>query len=104
MPWSEVASLPARPSGLYEASWRPAQVAGRLDVVPHEGPFVDCGTPAQYLAANLAASGGASVVGEGAVVEGVLDRCVVWDGARVEPSEDLSCAIRADAGVTVLVR
>ena len=43
-----------------------------MEVVRHDGPFVDCGTPAQYLAANLAASGGESVVEPGAVVDGVL--------------------------------
>jgi len=52
------------------------QVEGVLDVVRHDGPFVDCGTPAQYLEANLASSGGASVVGDGAVVAGSIDRCV----------------------------
>jgi NDP-sugar pyrophosphorylase family protein len=104
MPWRLVERLPARPSGLYEMSWRPEQEAGRIDVVAHDGPFVDCGTPAQYLAANLQSHGGESVIGEGAVVEGRLDRCVVWDGARVEAAEDLCCAIRTDGGVTVLVR
>ncbi|HEX4866069.1 MAG TPA: sugar phosphate nucleotidyltransferase [Acidimicrobiales bacterium] len=104
MPWSVVEHLAPQPSGLYETSWRPAQAAGRLEVVAHDRPFVDCGTPAQYLAANLQSSGGASVIGEGAVVEGRLDRCVVWDGARVEPSEELSCAVRTDRAVTVLVR
>jgi NDP-sugar pyrophosphorylase family protein len=104
LPWSEVAWLAAEPSGLYERSWRPAQAEGRLEVVRHDGPFVDCGTPAQYLTANLAASGGASVVGERAVVAGELDRSVVWSGAVVWPGESLSCAIRATETMTVLVR
>jgi NDP-sugar pyrophosphorylase family protein len=104
MPWSEVARLPDEPAGLYEVSWRAAQAEGRLDVVRHDGPFVDCGTPAQYLQANLTASGGESVVGEGAVVAGALDRCVVWDGAVVWPHETLTRAIRADELTTVLVR
>ncbi len=104
LPWSEVAPLEAEPSGLYERSWRPAQRAGRLEVVRHDGPFVDCGTPGQYLDANLQASGGASVVGEGAIVAGRLDRCVVWPGAVVWPSESLTCAIRPTETTTVLVR
>ncbi len=104
MPWSEISGLRAEPTGLYERSWRAAQTEGRLEVVRHDGPFVDCGTPAQYLAANLAASGGESVVGEGAVVAGTLDRCVVWPGAVVCEGEHLSQAIRADESTTVLVR
>ncbi len=104
LPWSEVARLEPEPSGLYELSWARAQAEGRLDVVPHDGPFVDCGTPADYLAANLAASGGASVVGEGAIVAGELDRSVVWPGAVVWPGESLSRAIRATELMTVLVR
>jgi N-acetyl-alpha-D-muramate 1-phosphate uridylyltransferase len=104
MPWSDLAPLPDEPAGLYEVCWRPAAEAGRVEVVRHDGPFVDCGTPADYLAANLAESGGASVVGEGAVVEGRIERTVVWPGARVRAGEHLVDAIRADAGMTVLVR
>jgi mannose-1-phosphate guanylyltransferase len=104
MPWSEVARLDAVPSGLWEVSWRAAQADGRIDVVRWDGPCIDCGTPARYLAANMAASGGAPVVGEGAVVEGTVERSVVWPGARVGRSEALVDAVRAGAGVTVLVR
>jgi N-acetyl-alpha-D-muramate 1-phosphate uridylyltransferase len=103
MPWADIAPLPAEPSGLYELSWRQAAAAGRVEVVRHDGPFVDCGTPADYLAANLASSGGASVIGPGAVVEGTVERCVVWPGAHVHAGEQLVDAIRAD-GLTVLVR
>jgi N-acetyl-alpha-D-muramate 1-phosphate uridylyltransferase len=104
MPWSDLARLSDEPAGLYEASWRPAAEAGRVEVVRHDGPFIDCGTPSDYLAANLAVSGGASVVGEGAVVEGRIERAVVWPGARVHAAEHLVDAIRADGAVTVLVR
>lgn len=104
MPWRDIEPLDAVPMGLYERSWLAAKEAGRVDAMRHDGPFIDCGTPAQYLAANLAASGGASVVGDGARVEGRIERCVVWSGAVVEPSEHLTDAIRADQRVTVLVR
>ena len=57
-----------------------------------------------FLAANLAASGGESVVGDGARVEGSLTRSVVWPGAEVRRGEVLVDAIRADARTTVLVR
>lgn len=104
LPWSTVTTAAPAPSGLYETVWADAQAAGRLEVVRHDGPFVDCGTPAEYLAANLEASGGASVIGEGARVDGTIDRCVIWPGAVVWPHESLTCAIRATELVTVLVR
>lgn len=104
MPWSEVARLPPAPSGLWEASWRAQHAAGRLDVVRWDGPCHDCGTPARYLAANLAASGGAPVIGEGAEVEGSVERSVVWAGARVRRGESLVDAVRTGDAVTVLVR
>jgi len=104
MPWSDVAALPAEPSGLWEVSWRAAHGAGRLEVVRHDGPFVDCGTPGDYLRANLQASGGASVVAEGATVAGALVRSVVWSGASVRAGERLVDAIRYDRERTVLVR
>jgi MurNAc alpha-1-phosphate uridylyltransferase len=104
MPWWAIEGLAATPSGLYEASWRAAQAEGRLEVVRHDGPFVDCGTPRAYLDANLQASGGESVVEPGAEVQGTLDRCVVWSDAVVYPGESLSCCIRARGRITVLVR
>ena len=104
LPWADIAVLEPEPSGLYERSWRPALEEGRLDVVRLDGPFVDCGTPAEYLRANIEASGGASVVAEGAAVEGELVRSVVWAGTRVRAGERLVDAIRYDRDRTVLVR
>ena len=105
LPWADVADLEPHPSGLYEVSWRYAFELGRLDLVDHEGLFVDCGTPADYLRANLLASGGASVIGPGAQVEpsAVLERSVVWADAVVERGEHLTDAIRTGE-LTVLVR
>lgn len=104
MPWSDVEVLDDEPSGLYQRSWRRALDAGRVESIALDAPFYDCGTPASYLAANLTSSGGESVVGPGAVVEGTLRRCVVWPGAIVRPGERLVDAIRAGDGMTVLVR
>lgn len=82
--------------------FRPEEAAGRLDLVeidPRES-FFDCGTIPDYHAANMAVSAGENVVGEGAIVEGRIERTVVWPGARVETGEVLIDAIRAAAGVT----
>ena len=101
MPWSEVRRLPASFGGLYEACWGPRWAEGRLDLRPCAGPFYDCGTPADYLAANLTASGGTSVVGEGARVEGELVRSVVWPGGVVRRGERLVDSIRVGEDLTV---
>jgi len=104
MPWSDVARLAPVPSGLYEASWRALADSGEIDLVRWDGPCLDCGTPARYLAANLAASGGTPVIGTGARVDGELVRSVVWPGARVRRGERLVDTVRARDDVTVLVR
>jgi NDP-sugar pyrophosphorylase family protein len=101
MPWSVVRELPAEPAGLYETSWASLAAEDRLDLVPLEGRFIDCGTVSDYLAANLAASGGASVVGEGAVVDGELTRSVVWPGGVVGRDEHLVDAVRVWDWMTV---
>lgn len=95
LPWQHVRRLEAAPTGLYEVLWRELDQRGRLDLVVTAGTVIDCGTPADYLAANLHASGGRSVVGEGAAVEGRLTRCVVWAGAYVGAHENLVAVVRA---------
>ncbi len=104
LPWSVVRSLPVEPSGLYEVCWRHHQAEGSLEVVAHDVPFVDCGTPADYLDANLAVSGGDPVVGPGAVVAGRLVRSVVWPGGVVGAGEVLVDSIRVGATLTVRAR
>jgi len=104
LPWRIASALEATPSGLYEVCWAPQLAAGRLDVVGSDSPLVDCATPADYLAANMSASGGRSVVGDGAVVLGTLERSVVWPGATVHAGEALVDTIRASDDLTVVVR
>lgn len=121
LPWAVVRELPAERHGLYAAVIRPRQDAGQLDLVDSATPHLDCGTPGEYLGANLAAidryggdgrglvagnvSGRAerSIVGLGAVIEGEVVRSVVWPGAVVHGGEDLRDAVRAPGGVTVRV-
>ena len=120
LPWAEARRLDPVPSGLYEVVWRRCHEADALDAVRYDGPFVDCGTPADYLAANLGAAAlaggslvhpratvgagtlrGTCVVGAGAVVEGWIEDSVVWPGARVAPGEVLVRSVRASAGLTL---
>ncbi len=104
-PAATVARLAAEPSGLYEVCWREEAAAGRLDLVEHAGPFIDCGTPADYLAANLAASLGHSVVDPAARIQpgARLVRSVVWAGAEVAAGEVLIDAVKTPWS-TVLIR
>jgi N-acetyl-alpha-D-muramate 1-phosphate uridylyltransferase len=95
LPWPAVEQLDPEPTGLYERLWRAAAERGELDLVTTEQTAIDCGTPQDYLRANLVASHGESSIGDGAVVEGRVERCVVWPGAHVGSDEHLVEAIRA---------
>ncbi len=97
LPWSRLRGLAVTPSGLYEVLWRHDLTGGRLDLIrlPDSAVVVDCGTPADYLAANLHASGGRTVIGDGASVLGRAERSVIWAGAWVGPRESLADVVRA---------
>lgn len=103
LPWWAVAPLEPVPSGLWEVSWRQATAEGRVELVDLDGPWFDTGTPTNYLAANLAAHDGRSVIGAGATVDpsATIERSVVWSGAVVGPGEHLVEQIRAPGGITV---
>jgi N-acetyl-alpha-D-muramate 1-phosphate uridylyltransferase len=101
MPWSAVRDLPAADGDLYALRWAPADAEGTLELVPTHAAFVDCGTPPRYLGANLVASGGESVIGDGAIVEGTVEESVVWPGAHVARDEHLRHVIRLSDGRTV---
>lgn len=116
LPWSRVRGLPVTPTELVRTVWRPAEAAGELEVVEFTGTYLDTGTPADYLAANLHAAGAGSlldptatvtgrhrraVVGAGAVVHGTVERAVVWPGGVVHPGEHLVDAVRVGADLTV---
>jgi NDP-sugar pyrophosphorylase family protein len=105
LPSRDVEGIPSEPLGLTPI-WLRAAEKGRVDALRLDDgiPWADCGTPASYLAANLQWSGGESVIGAGAVVEGTVERCVLWPGTFVRPNEHLVDAIRADDHMTVLVR
>jgi NDP-sugar pyrophosphorylase family protein len=104
VPWADVLTLPDTPSGLYEHCWAGHARSGNLAVVTSEAGFIDCGSPADYLRANLTATAGVSSVAPTATVRGAITRCVVWPRAHVEVGEVLTDAIRTTAGRTVLVR
>ncbi|GIJ61523.1 nucleotidyltransferase family protein [Virgisporangium aurantiacum] len=119
LPWTVVRDLPVERGDLVRTAWRPAERAGRLEVVPFDGTYLDTGTPETYLAANLHAAAPGSlvdptavvtapvtnaVIGAGAVVAGPVRSAVVWPGAAVAAGEVLDNAIRAGGGLTVAVR
>ncbi|MCE0536728.1 NTP transferase domain-containing protein [Kineosporia rhizophila] len=97
LPWHLIKHLKPKPTGLYEVLWRQQLADGLLDlwVLPEDDVAIDCGTPADYLQANLHASKGENVVGAGAEVIGEITASVVWDGAFVGPEEKLKHQVRA---------
>jgi MurNAc alpha-1-phosphate uridylyltransferase len=119
LPPPVIAALPSEPGELILQAWRPAERAGRLEIVVYDGLYLDTGTPADLLAANLHACGDGSLVapsalvagtvshsavGAGARVFGSVDRSVVFPGAVVGADEVLVEAIRVGADVTVRLR
>jgi len=76
---------------------------GSVRVWPVDAPFLDVGTPADYIDAVLRTAGTDTSVVEGASVvhpSAVLTRCVVWDGATVGPDATLTeCVVLTGAHV-----
>ncbi len=77
---------------------------GAVRVWPVDAPFLDVGTPADYLAAVLRTAGIDTCVIEGATAyvhpSAVLTRCVVWDGATVGAGANLTdCVVLTGAHV-----
>ncbi|GAA3296439.1 NTP transferase domain-containing protein [Dactylosporangium vinaceum] len=116
LPWDIVARLEAEPSDLVRLAWRPAEREGRLAVVEYPGTYLDTGTPADYLRANLQAVHQRNLIAEDAVVTGTVDggvvgaaavvagsvvRGVVWPGGVVAAGETLTDAIRVGRELTV---
>lgn len=95
------ARLQAEPDGLYEAVWRAAHAAGELEFVLAQGEAFDCGTPAEFIHANLRAAGARAVIAPDAHVHGEVDRSVVLSGGVVAPGERLVGAIRDRYGNTM---
>jgi mannose-1-phosphate guanylyltransferase/MurNAc alpha-1-phosphate uridylyltransferase len=108
LPWRYLRDLTDQPSDLVRTAWRPAETAGDLELITFDGVYIDTGTPADYLKANLHAAAGLtdptaavtgrvaeSVIGAHAEVHGAVTRCVIWPGATVHEGESLRDAIRA---------
>jgi len=121
VPGKLVAALADEPADLVRAVWRPAEARSMLRVVTFAGTYLDSGTHADYLAANLLAARSApdralvdpdavvtgtvtdAVVGRDCRVYGRIERAVVWPGGIVAPDEHLADAIRYDRDRTVRV-
>lgn len=97
LPAAVAAALPATFCGLYDSVFSRMP----LEFVESAAPFFDCGTLRDYHAANMAASGGLTVIGDGARVLGTAARCVLWPGVTVAEGEELIDAVRPADGVTL---
>ena len=118
LPWRYVRDLSRDRSDLVRTVWRPAEAEDALELINYEGTYLDTGTPADYLRANLhAANGGSlidptatvtgtatrSVVGPASQVHGRVTRSVVWPHATVAGAESLTSVIRAPGDLTIPV-
>lgn len=114
LPWRYLRDLTDQPSDLVRTTWRPAEAARELELITFDGLYVDTGTPADYLKANLHAAAGLtdptaaltgraaeSVIGAHAAVHGSITRCVIWPGATVAEGETLENVVRAGKDLTV---
>lgn len=105
-PWALIKDLSDGFAGLYTAVWSRAATEGTLQELAVECTLIDCGRPRDLLAANLEASGGASVIDPTAVVApgAEVRASVVFGGGIVSRDELLDRAIRTDHGRTVWCR
>jgi len=116
VPWRYLRALEPTQGALVSTVWRPAERNGDLELVTYEGLYLDTGTPADYLRANLHAAGSTglidpsatvtgtatqSVIGPTATVHGTITHCVIWPGATVTSTETLTNAIRATPNLTI---
>jgi len=116
IPAAEAARLKDEYSHLVLTTWRPAAREGRLDAIELDGTYIDCGSPADYLAANMHAARGSNLIDPSAVVQGPVSECVIgararvrgsvsrsvlWPGASVGEGEVLEQVIRTASGLTV---
>ncbi|HEV7962754.1 MAG TPA: sugar phosphate nucleotidyltransferase [Actinoplanes sp.] len=116
VPWRYLRDLDATQGSLVTTVWRPAEQNGQLELVTYDGLYLDTGTPADYLSANLHAANHKtladpsatitghvtdSVIGPNAQVHGNITRCVIWPEATVDKTETLQNAIRASNDLTV---
>jgi N-acetyl-alpha-D-muramate 1-phosphate uridylyltransferase len=116
LPSDFVGGLPVQKAELVGTIWRPAERAGRLELIEYDGSYLDTGTPADFLAANLDTIGDGSliaadaevtgevsrsVVGAGATVAGSVIRSVVFPGGWVAADEHLVDAVRLGHDVTL---
>ncbi len=100
LPNALVRELRPVPSGLYETVWRPRQAAD-LEFCEAVGETFDCGTPAEFLEANLYANGGRSVVHPSAVVHGEVIESVLLEKAVVAAGDVAVRQIRDGFGHVV---
>ena len=95
LPWSAIKELPEGRSDLVRLVWRPAEERDQLELVDYDGTYLDCGTPADYLAANLHAAASGSIIAPDAIVadSATIDHAVVGSGAEVLGQGDPRCGL-----------
>jgi MurNAc alpha-1-phosphate uridylyltransferase len=77
MPNRSVGQIPLSVNGLYEAVWQKEWSNNSIEIFPFEGVALDCGTPVDYVVANLLARRSQSLISPGTSREDRAAECVV---------------------------
>lgn len=101
LPNAVARALPTEPSGLYEEVWLPRGKA--LDLCVTQAMAFDCGTPTEFLQANLAVSGASSVIHPTARPGGIVRNSVFLRNATSPPGSVCVSEIRDGFGHSVVV-
>jgi len=102
LPGALAKTIPVEPGGLYERVWR--SMLDRLDLYQLDGRAFDCGTPEEFLAANLTVSGGRSVIHPTARPGGPVEDSVFLRGAKTPPGYAARAEIRDGFGHSFVSR
>ena len=86
IPWRRVRDLVPSPPGLVRDVWRPAEADGELELVVFKGTYLDTGTPATYLAANLHAATHPGPAADGTMIDAAAHPDPAADGNLIDAS------------------
>ncbi|MFF2299786.1 sugar phosphate nucleotidyltransferase [Arthrobacter sp. NPDC058127] len=94
MPNRSVRQIPFSVNGLYEAVWQKEWSNDSIEIFPFEGVALDCGTPVDYVVANLLARRSQSLINADGSQEDRAAECVVLPPEPGKQGGRLSFTVR----------